>query len=195
MEAALSLLILPLFLLNFAGLVGGIWLLILGQWKIVVGDGLDSLLATLSLGIFLLPGAGKAMTMRVAIMCAAILLAACAAQPQPAPDYVDPLAVANSLLRRHVDDLAREDTERQQQQAQRLSYRRMSSPQLMGELSQYCPGGPPNCPQEPPEDLIQEAARRGLITPIPVQRRPLPPGMDCVSVGDEDMAITNCDVR
>jgi hypothetical protein len=133
--------------------------------------------------------------MRVAFMCAAILLAACAAQPRPAPDYVDPQATASALLRRSMDDLARRDAEKQQQQAQRLSYQRMSDTQVFGELSRYCPSGPPNCPQEPPEDLIQEAARRGLITPAPVQRRPLPPGMDCVSVGDKDMAITNCDVR
>jgi hypothetical protein len=58
MEAALYLLILPLFLLNFAGLVGGAWLLGLGQWKIVVAYGLGSLVATFFLGIFLLPSAG-----------------------------------------------------------------------------------------------------------------------------------------
>ena len=135
------------------------------------------------------------MTMRVAFICAAILLAACAAQPQPAPDYVDPLAAANSMLRRHMDDLARQDAEKQQQQAQRLAYQRMSDTQVMGELSRYCPTGPPNCPQEPPDDLIQEAARRGLIVHAPVPDRPRPPGVDCVSVGDVDMAITNCNVR
>jgi hypothetical protein len=58
MEAALSLLILPLFLLNFAGLVGGVWLLLLGQWKIVVAYSLGSLLAAFSFGFFLLPSAG-----------------------------------------------------------------------------------------------------------------------------------------
>ncbi len=60
MGAVLSLLMLPLFLLNFAGLVGAIWLLALGQWKIVVAYGLGSLLAAFpfSLPLFLLPGAG-----------------------------------------------------------------------------------------------------------------------------------------
>jgi hypothetical protein len=46
----LSLLFFPLFLLNFAGIVGGIWLVFLGEWKIVVAYTIGSLLATFFLG-------------------------------------------------------------------------------------------------------------------------------------------------
>ena len=55
MELALSLLIFPFFLLNFAGLVGGVWLLSLGQWKIVLWYCVGSLLGTFFLQVSLVP--------------------------------------------------------------------------------------------------------------------------------------------
>jgi hypothetical protein len=58
MKELLSLFLLPWFLLNFAGLVGAIWLLTLGEWKMVVGYGVSSLTAPIFLGILLLPSAG-----------------------------------------------------------------------------------------------------------------------------------------
>lgn len=50
----------PLFLLNFSsGIVGGIWLLILGKWKLVlIGFGLTVFFPALLFSLILLPGTG-----------------------------------------------------------------------------------------------------------------------------------------
>ena len=102
----------------------------------------------------------------------------------------DPQSVLDSLIRRQFEEQARRDAKRQQQQARELFYARLSDGQVMEQLTSFCPTGAPPCRQPPATELVQEAMRRGLINPAP-----LPPGMDCVTVGDEDGAITECDSR
>jgi hypothetical protein len=57
MQALLGLLLLPIAILNFAGgIVGGIWLAVLGQWSLL-GVGLGAAIAsTMILGLILMPG-------------------------------------------------------------------------------------------------------------------------------------------
>lgn len=57
MQAFLSVLVLPIAILNFAGgILGGIWLAVLGQWSLV-GLGLAAAVAsTMVLGFLLMPG-------------------------------------------------------------------------------------------------------------------------------------------
>jgi hypothetical protein len=125
--------------------------------------------------------------MRASAMIGAAVLALYAGQAD-AQTY-DPQSVLDSLIRRQFQEQARRDDERQQQRARELFYARLSDGQVMQQLSSFCPTGAPACRQPPPE-LIQEAMRRGLASPPP-----LPPGMDCVTIGDEDGAITECDAR
>jgi hypothetical protein len=102
----------------------------------------------------------------------------------------DPQSVLDSLIRRQFEEQARRDTERQQQQARALFHARLSDAQVRQQLTSFCPTGATPCRQSPPTELVQEAIRRGLIRPAR-----LPPGMDCVTIGDEDGAITECDAR
>lgn len=102
----------------------------------------------------------------------------------------DPQSVLDSLIRRQSEELGRRDAERQQQQARELFYARLSDGQVMEQLTSFCPTGAPPCRQPPPTELVQEAMRRGLISPAP-----LSPGMDCVTMGGGDGAITECDAR
>jgi hypothetical protein len=115
------------------------------------------------------------------------LLAACAVQTQP--DYTSPQSVLNSLIRQQTERQVAEDANKQRQAALRQSYRSLSNEQLVSEFDRYCPSVSPLC-----DKLTQEAVDRGLMTPTP--RKPLAPGVDCVSLGDgEGGAITDCDVR
>jgi hypothetical protein len=53
---------------------------------------------------------------------------------------------------------------------QKLRYRRASDPEISQELMRYCPNGEPPCRQQPPDLLLQEASRRGLIILSPPGR-------------------------
>jgi hypothetical protein len=130
--------------------------------------------------------------MRGVVLVIAVGLTGCAAEPQQG--YVDPQAVMSSLLARQVDQLAREDAERRQQEAMRLQYQRASNAELMTEFARYCPNGTPPCVQSPPELLIHEASRRGLIEPAPNQRQqPVSAGINCITMPlGMGASVTDC---
>jgi hypothetical protein len=109
---------------------------------------------------------------------------------------VDPLALMQGLLRQHLqEDAQYRQNERMLLELQRLDleeqlrYRRLTDGQVMGELARYCLSGEPPCSPPPPARLLQEAARRGLITYPPSALRA--PGQDCmiVGLGDGDAAV------
>ena len=57
--------------------------------------------------------------------------------------------------RRAQEDIQRRNLERY--------YAKLPPGDLIGELHRYCPTGEPPCAYAPPDALVQEAARRGLI--------------------------------
>ena len=66
-----------------------------------------------------------------------------------------------------------------QELAEQQRYRRATDLQIIQEMELYCPSGSPPCPTAPPQSLLQEAARRRLITlALP------PPDRGCVMLGD-----------
>jgi hypothetical protein len=64
---------------------------------------------------------------------------------------------------------------------------RESTDAIVAEMQRYCPSGPPDCRSEPPQALLLELARRGLIEPRPQQR-----GIECATVDLEGLAMTEC---
>jgi hypothetical protein len=86
-------------------------------------------------------------------------------------------------------ELERRDLEDQ------LRYQRASDQQIMGEMARYCPpNGEPPCAAQPPQPLLQEAARRGLIAFAP--QPPSGPSADCVTLGDGlGGGITDCAIH
>jgi hypothetical protein len=127
--------------------------------------------------------------MRSTATIGAALLSLYAAQAH-AQAY-DPQSVLDSLIRRQFEEQARRDWERQQAQERELFYARLSDQQLAQAIDKFCPIGASLCSQQIPAELAQEGKRRGLLKPAP-----LPPGMDCVTMGDEDDGgITECDAR
>src|SRR5262249_62000137 len=107
-------------------------------------------------------------------LAAGLVLAACGAQQvqQPIPqtnNLIDPLDVQNALLRKAMQDHeARQKNEALRLEIERrdledqLRYRRLSDQQVMGELVRFCPKGEPPCAAQPPQPLLQVAAKRGL---------------------------------
>jgi hypothetical protein len=126
--------------------------------------------------------------MRLSVTTGAILVAVSTVLAH-AQSY-DPQSVLNALIRRQSEDQVRRDAEKEQQRGLELFYARLSDGQVMQQLTKVCPSGSQPCLRPPPTELVQEALRRGLITPAL-----LPPGMDCVTIGDESGAITECDGR
>ncbi len=101
----------------------------------------------------------------------------------------DPQSVLNALIRRQSEEQVRRDTEQEQQQTGALFCAHLSEEQVMQRLTRGCPSGSAPCLRPQPTQLVQEALHRGLITPPP-----LPPGMDCVTIGHENGAM-ECDGR
>jgi hypothetical protein len=127
--------------------------------------------------------------MRSSAITGAVLLALYAGLAS-AQTY-DPQTVLDSLIQRQLQDQARRDWEAQQAQQRAAFYASLSDQQLMQQTDQFCPIGGPVCSQQLPTELAQEGIRRRLIPTAP-----LPPGMDCVTMGDgEGGGITECDAR
>lgn len=108
-----------------------------------------------------------------AVVLALIASAAHAQQP------IDPQAALDALIRQQLEKNARAEAERRQEEALRQRYASLSIYELQAELDRYCPNGPP-CLYSPPDALLHEAAKRGLI-----RFRSAPgSGNDCVFLGD-----------
>jgi hypothetical protein len=91
--------------------------------------------------------------MKTLAIAAALLLSTVAANACAWGDY-DCASRRNEAMRL---ELERFDLE------QKLRYRRASKWEIAEELLRYCPNGEPPCRQQPPDSLLQEASRRGLI--------------------------------
>jgi len=101
--------------------------------------------------------------------------------PQLLMDYMLRQRIEESAVR-HQNEMMRLEIERQERAAQ-LRYRQASDREISAEMVRYCPpAGEPPCRQQPPQVLIQEAARRGLIKLAPTSR----PRVDCLGVADPD---------
>jgi len=107
---------------------------------------------------------------------------------------IDPQLFMDRMLRqrieestvRHQNEMMRLENQRQELAAQ-LRYRQASDREISGEMMRYCPpAGEPPCRQQPPEVLIQEAARRGLIKLAPTSR----PRVDCLGVADPEGPVS-----
>ena len=103
----------------------------------------------------------------------------------------DPQAILNSLMQQQMQSYqASQENERMRLELERqeltdqLRYRRATNSQIMQELQLYCPSDNPPCPTVPPQSLLQEAARRGLIT---FAGQPAQQGNhDCLIFGDDE---------
>lgn len=100
----------------------------------------------------------------------------------------DPQSVLTDLIRQQQQQNAiRQQNERDRLEIEhldlqeRLRYRRMTDLEIGGELARYCPGTQPQCASKPPQPLLQEAVRRGLLT---MRHRGTSPGTDCLVFGD-----------
>jgi hypothetical protein len=110
----------------------------------------------------------------------------------------DPQAVLNGLIQQQTQEYqASHDNRMMQMQldrqelAEKLRFRRATNLQIMQELDLYCPSGNPPCPSPPPQSLLQEAARRGLITMA--SRPSQEEARDCLIFGDgEGGGIADC---
>jgi hypothetical protein len=112
----------------------------------------------------------------------------------------DPQAQMNALIQRQMQ----QDEVRQQNSMMRLELerldleqqlrlRRANDSQVEEELSRYCPNGAPPCLRTPPDVLLQEAARRGLIEYRAGAEPQRQPGLECLTMGDgEGGGITDC---
>jgi hypothetical protein len=115
---------------------------------------------------------------------------------------VDPTAELQQMIRqqdqldaqRHQNEAMRLELERRDLEDQ-LRYRNATDPQIMGELARYCPpNGEPPCSSEPPQSLLQEATKRGLIQFS--SQRPSAPSADCVTLGDGmGGGVTDCAIH
>jgi hypothetical protein len=99
----------------------------------------------------------------------------------------DPQALLNGLIQQQMQEYQASHDNRmmqleleRQELAKQLRYRQSTNLQIMQELDLYCPSGNPPCPTVPPQSLLQEAARRGLIT----YTSPPPQDHGCVMLGD-----------
>jgi hypothetical protein len=133
----------------------------------------------------------KGWPMRRIILAIAVAVTGCTAQPQPQSQGYDPQAVMNLLIRRELEKDIQRDEQRRQEETIRLRYQRASNDDLIAEFTRYCPTGKPPCVQSPPDLLIQEASRRGLLTST--SQHPGRPGIESVTMGDDfGGGITEC---
>jgi hypothetical protein len=87
---------------------------------------------------------------------------------------------------RHQNEMMRLEIQRQELAAQ-LRYRQASDGEISNEMMRYCPpAGEPPCRQQPPQALIQEAVRRGLLELTPASR----PRVDCLGVADPEGPVS-----
>src|SRR5262245_22684043 len=108
----------------------------------------------------------------------------------------DPQAVMNELLRQQMQQrAARQQNEMMRLELERrdlerkLQLSRASDRQVWDALTRYCPAGNPPCPYQPPDSLLDEAERRGLITLAPRRQ----PRLRCETLGDGmGGGITDC---
>jgi hypothetical protein len=113
---------------------------------------------------------------------------ALAQQPQPA----DPTVLMDQMIRQRMElDAQRRNNEATRLELERRDeehYQRATNQQVMGELMRYCPSGEPPCPRKPPQALLQEASRRGLV-----EFKPQQPSTECVTMGDGfGGGVTDC---
>ena len=112
----------------------------------------------------------------------------------------DPQALMNALIQRQMQrDQLRQQNEIMRLQNERLELeeqqrlRRASDSQIGEDLSRYCPTLEPPCWQAPPNALLEEAARRGIIQYRASAQSPQQPGLDCLTIGDgEGGGFTDC---
>jgi hypothetical protein len=110
----------------------------------------------------------------------------------------DPQAILNGLIQQHVQQNMQQRDLRQQNEMMRLEldrldleeqlrYRRASDAAIQQTMSRYCPpAGEPPCRAQPPQALLNEAMRRGLIEMEA-------PSVQCQTFGDGmGGGITNC---
>jgi hypothetical protein len=104
----------------------------------------------------------------------------------------DPQSVLNSLIQREMqqadvrqqNQMMRLEIERRNLE-QELRLGRATDSQIVQELSRYCPVAGQQCLQAPPDALLQEAARRGLVQYMPPAAAPQQRAFDCVTIGDD----------
>jgi hypothetical protein len=102
----------------------------------------------------------------------------------------DPQAVMDMLLRQgtqqyelsHQNQIMRLELERRELE-EKLRFSRASDQQIAEELTRYCRNGEPPCWRTPPDILLEEAARRGLVRYSSPQPTPRAPGQDCMVIG------------
>jgi hypothetical protein len=125
----------------------------------------------MSMTVFIIPHAAlKADHRTILILLVAGSVRAQTEQP------VDPTAILEQMIRqqdeleaqRHRNEAMRLELERRDLEDQ-LRYRRATNEQIAGEMARYCPNGEPPCSMQPPQSLLQEAARRGRIEFKPQQ--------------------------
>jgi hypothetical protein len=112
----------------------------------------------------------------------------------------DPQGLLNTLIQRQMqqNELQRQNEMMRLQLEQldlkqQLRFRYATDMQIEQELSRYCPNGEPPCTQTPPNALIQEASRRGLIQYNAGNRSPQQPALGCLTMGDgEGGGVTDC---
>jgi hypothetical protein len=119
---------------------------------------------------------------RIALILTVVVLWAGGAVAQQ-----NPTAMMEGMIRQHLQERAqcqqnesmRLELERrrlQQQLEEEGRYRGLSDLQVLDEIRRYCQNGEPPCPMQPPQSLIQEALRRGLIEPAPTVTAPTESG-------------------
>jgi hypothetical protein len=102
----------------------------------------------------------------------------------------DPQAVMDMLLRRemqryelsHQNQMMRLELERRDPE-EKLRFSCASDRQIAEELARYCQNGEPPCWRTPPDILLEEAARRGLVRYSSPQPTPRARGQDCMVIG------------
>lgn len=91
----------------------------------------------------------------------------------------DPQDVMDRLIRERWAKMQRDQQERQIMTAERARLATVPDGEIGRELMSYCPQMQPPCIAQPPDALLDEALRRGII----VGQRPAP-GSDCMFFGD-----------
>lgn len=130
--------------------------------------------------------------MTTIILAVALLLAACANNPQvqgqEEPSASGPTVQTNNP----THDLQQLSTTGQPTATMRSEgegrdledrprYQQMSNNAVADELDRYCPYLAPPCHPAPPDSLVREAARRGLIK---FKSPPTQPTTECIVVSD-----------
>jgi hypothetical protein len=130
--------------------------------------------------------------MRGIIVAIAIVLTGCTVQPQSQSD-VDHQLVLNHLVRRALEQDAKQDEERRQNEATLTRYKNASNDDLIAEYTRYCPVFGQPCVRAAPALLVDEAERRGLLAHALNQQQPSRSGINCVTIADSlGGGITSC---